>query len=178
MTTGASHPSAPLATTAVLADAAARPGGIGRGLRRALDYLQTRSDIDPESFGYFGYSWGGIAGPIVLVREPRLKTAVILSPSLDPGRIDPSVDPVNWLPRVDTTPVLALTGEFDGAVPLDNARRYYELIGTPEPDKRHVIAPGGHFVPREILIRETLDWFDNYLGPPRSVLASTGGDAE
>ena len=38
MTTSASHPSAPLATTAVLADAAATRGGIGRGLRRSLDY--------------------------------------------------------------------------------------------------------------------------------------------
>jgi hypothetical protein len=141
---------------------------------RALDYLQSRSDIDPESFGYFGYSWGGIAGPIVLAREPRIKAAVFLVPSLD-GRMDPSVDPVNWLPRV-RTPLLEMSGEFDGAVPLDNARRFYELIGTPEPDKRHVIAPGGHFVPREVLIRETLDWFDAYLGPPRSVVASAGGD--
>jgi putative spermidine/putrescine transport system permease protein len=32
------RPSAPLATTAVLADAAARPAGIGPGLRRSLDY--------------------------------------------------------------------------------------------------------------------------------------------
>ena len=38
MTTGASHPSAPLATTAIPADAAATPGGIGLGLRRAVDY--------------------------------------------------------------------------------------------------------------------------------------------
>jgi len=45
---------------------------------------------------------------------------------------------------------------------------YSELIGTPERDKKHVIAPGGHFVPRDVLIRETLDWLDTELGLPRS----------
>jgi pimeloyl-ACP methyl ester carboxylesterase len=69
------------------------------------------------------------------------------------------------LPRVDV-PVLLFNGEFDSIVPLErSARPFFQMLGTPEPDKRHVIAPGGHFVPRERLIRETLDWLDQYLGP-------------
>jgi hypothetical protein len=28
-----------------------------------------------------------------------------------------------------------------------------------------VSAPGGHFIPRQLVIRETLDWLDRYLGP-------------
>ena len=65
-------------------------------------------------------------------------------------------------------PVLLLSGEFDSTAPLENARRYFELLGTRAGDKKHVIAPGGHFVPRDLLVRETLDWLDRYLGPPRS----------
>jgi hypothetical protein len=39
---------------------------------------------------------------------------------------------------------------------------------TPDGDKKYVVAAGGHFVPRDLLVRETLDWLDRYLGPPRS----------
>ena len=60
-----------------------------------------------------------------------------------------------------------LSGEFDSMVPVENAKRYFELIGVKESDKRHHIAPGGHYVPRELLIRETLDWLDRHFGAPR-----------
>jgi pimeloyl-ACP methyl ester carboxylesterase len=76
----------------------------------------------------------------------------------------PEVDPVNALPRV-RVPILMLSGEFDGMVPVGDARRYFELIGAPPEDKRHVIVVGGHFIPRDVVIRETLDWLDKYLGP-------------
>jgi dipeptidyl aminopeptidase/acylaminoacyl peptidase len=57
------------------------------------------------------------------------------------------------------------SGEFDPMVPSDNARRFFELIGTDSTRKRHVVAIGGHFIPRQIVIRETLDWLDRHLGP-------------
>jgi hypothetical protein len=43
----------------------------------------------------------------------------------------------------------------------------FELLGTPAMDKRHVIYEAGHFVPRDQLVKETLDWYDRYLGPVR-----------
>ena len=50
--------------------------------------------------------------------------------------------------------------------PLESsARPLFQLLGTPE--KRHVVAPGGHNVPGDQLIRETLDWYDRWLGPVR-----------
>lgn len=49
-------------------------------------------------------------------------------------------------------------------VPAENARRYFELIGTPPPGKQQVMAVGGHFIPHDLLIRETLAWLDTYLG--------------
>jgi len=41
----------------------------------------------------------------------------------------------------------------------------FELLGTPAADKKHLFYDTGHFVPRNELIRETLDWLDRYLGP-------------
>jgi dienelactone hydrolase len=140
-------------------------------LRRSIDYLETRSDIDSGAVAYFGHSQGGVNAPIALAQEPRLRAGVAYVGFLPVGEFEPSADPLHALPRVKV-PVLLLSGEFDSTAPLDNARRYFDLIGTSEPDKRHVIAPGAHFVPRDVLIRETLDWLDMYLGPPRDALVS------
>jgi formylglycine-generating enzyme required for sulfatase activity/dienelactone hydrolase len=143
-----------------------------KDLRRSLDYLETRADIDREALAYYGYSWGASAGIVSLAHEPRIGVAVLYvgfvpDPGRSPYKEHPEVDPVNALPRVHV-PVLLLNGEFDTAIPPGGDQRVLELLGTPQVDQRHVIAPSGHFVPRETLIRETLDWLDTYLGVPRS----------
>jgi dienelactone hydrolase len=139
-------------------------------LRRSLDYLETRPDIDTSAFGYFGMSQGGVTAPIVLSHEPRLRVAIsyvgFIPAPPPPAVIEPPADTLQALPRV-RVPVLLLSGEFDSTAPLENARRYFALLGTPDGDKKHVVAPGGHFVPRDLLVRETLDWLDRHLGPPR-----------
>ena len=50
---------------------------------------------------------------------------------------------------------------------MANADRYFKLIGVASADKKHVIVPGGHFIPREVVIKESLDWFDTRLGRPK-----------
>jgi formylglycine-generating enzyme required for sulfatase activity/dienelactone hydrolase len=135
-----------------------------KDLRRSIDYLETRPEIDARAIAFFGYSWGGVNGPLALAREPRLRTAVIQVGLLPPMSSTPEVDPVHALPRV-RQPTLMLSGEFDPMVPVANAKRYFALLGAPPADKRQVIAIGGHFIPRDLLIREVLDWLDARLGP-------------
>lgn len=134
-----------------------------KDLRRTIDYLDTRPDIKRSAIGYFGYSWGGVNGPVAMAQEPRIRVGIIDIGLLPPMAATPEVDPVNSLPRV-RVPTLMFSGEFDSMVPKENSARYFSLIGTASPQKRHVIAIGGHFIPRELLIRETLDWLDKYLG--------------
>jgi dienelactone hydrolase len=135
-----------------------------KDLRRTVDYLETRVDVRRGAIGFFGYSWGGVNGPVALAQEPRLRAAVIQIGLLPQMSATPEVDPVNALPRV-RVPLLMFSGEFDPMVPVQNARRYFALIGTPAASKRHIIAVGGHFIQRDLLIRETLSWLDSYLGP-------------
>jgi dienelactone hydrolase len=135
-----------------------------KDLRRTIDYLETRPDIDTRTLAFFGYSWGGVNGPLALAHEPRLRTAIINIGLLPRMPDTPEVDPVNALPRV-RQPTLMFSGEFDPMVPVDNARRYFALLGAPAADKRHVLVVGGHFIPRDTLIRETLDWLDRHSGP-------------
>ena len=41
----------------------------------------------------------------------------------------------------------------------------YNLFGTPLKDKKIIVYEAGHRVPRIELIKETLAWYDKYLGP-------------
>ena len=48
-----------------------------RDFGRAIDYLETRSDIDRARLAFYGVSAGGDAGVILTALEPRLKTSVL-----------------------------------------------------------------------------------------------------
>jgi dienelactone hydrolase len=134
-----------------------------KDIRRTIDYLETRRDIDAGSLAFFGYSWGGLNGPITLAQEDRFKTAIISVPVMRSMPAIPDVEPLNSLPRIQV-PTLVLSGEFDGLAGRDLAITYFDLIGLPADQKKHVIALSDHFIPRDLLIRESLDWLDRYLG--------------
>ncbi len=133
--------------------------------RRTVDYLETRPDIDVQRLAYFGYSWGGYMGAIIPAVEPRLQVSVLYVAGLLAQRARPEVEPLHYLPRV-TLPTLMLSGRYDHFYPVETAQRpLFELLGTPESDKVWHVYEGGHNVPRTVLISETLDWLDKYLGP-------------
>jgi pimeloyl-ACP methyl ester carboxylesterase len=72
---------------------------------------------------------------------------------------------LNYLPRV-TIPVLQFNGRYDTDFRFEtSAKPFFALIGTPAADKKHVVEPTGHFVPRPVIVGETLNWLDKYLGP-------------
>jgi dienelactone hydrolase len=138
-----------------------------KDLRRSIDYLGTRADIDTSRVAYFGVSWGGYLGGLMPAVEPRFKAVVLLVAGLEYQRALPEADPINFLPRV-TMPVLMLNGQYDHYFPVETAQRpMFRLLGTPPDRKRQVIAEGGHFVPRTQVVKETLDWLDRYLGVVR-----------
>jgi hypothetical protein len=59
-----------------------------------------------------------------------------------------------------------LNGRSDYFYPLETSQLpLYRSLGTPAQDKRHVLFDSGHLLPRNEVIRETLDWLDRYLGP-------------
>jgi hypothetical protein len=41
----------------------------------------------------------------------------------------------------------------------------FRLLGTAEPDKRHIKFNTGHIPALQDVTRETLNWLDHYLGP-------------
>jgi eukaryotic-like serine/threonine-protein kinase len=135
--------------------------------RRTLDYLSTRAEFDSTRFGYMGFSWGGLHGGMMPAIEKRIKASVLYVAGLMMERARPEADAFNFLPRVKS-PVLMLNGRHDFFFPIETSQRpFFQHLGTPAADKKQLIYDGGHDVPRTELIRETLGWFDRYLGPVR-----------
>jgi dienelactone hydrolase len=136
--------------------------------RRSLDYLETRSDIRLDEVGYYGLSWGARMGSLVLAQDPRLRAGVFVSGGFSPGDTPAEVDPLNFAPRV-TVPVLMLNGDHDYIFEVELSQKpLFRFLGSPADRKKHLVFPGGHGVfieRRSQVIRETLDWFDRYLGP-------------
>jgi len=136
-----------------------------KDLARSIDYLETRADINTDKLAYYGVSWGGQMGAIMCAIEKRFKVAVLYVAGLSFRRSLPEVDGFNFVSRIKI-PVLMLNGRYDHYFPLESSQKpMFQLLGAPQEHKRLVIYETGHFVPRNQLIRETLDWLDRYLGP-------------
>lgn len=135
-----------------------------KDIGRTIDYLETRTDILPDKLGYFGWSWGGFMGGIIPAIETRIKAIVLHVGGMEMNKALPEVDQINFLPRV-YQPILMLNGKHDMFFPVDASQKpMFNFLGTPSKDKKIIIYDAGHTVPRDELIKESLFWYDKYLG--------------
>jgi class 3 adenylate cyclase/dienelactone hydrolase len=135
-----------------------------KDLGRTLDYLETRKDMQMDKVGYVGWSWGGFMGGIIPAIETRIKAIVLnvggmcMTPSL------PEVDQINFLPRIKQ-PVLMLNGKHDMYFPVETSQKpMFNFLGTAPEHKKLILYDVGHLVPRTDFVKESLAWFDKYLG--------------
>jgi len=136
-----------------------------KDLGRSIDYVESRKDLDATRIAYYGLSWGGTMGAIMPAVEHRIKANILYVAGLEFQRALPEVDQINYIGRV-RQPTLILNGELDFFFPAEASQRpMFELLGTPAADKKRLVFPGGHSVPRTEMIKESLDWLDRYLGP-------------
>ena len=136
-----------------------------KDIGRTIDYLETRSDIQPDKIGFLGWSWGGFMGGIMPAVEKRMKAIVLNVGGMEMQKALPEADQINFLPRI-TQPVLMLNGKHDMYFPVETSQKpMFNLLGTPKEDKKIVIYESGHLVPRTEFVKETLLWYDKYLGP-------------
>ncbi|MGQ0733636.1 MAG: bifunctional serine/threonine-protein kinase/formylglycine-generating enzyme family protein [Acidobacteriota bacterium] len=138
-----------------------------KDVRRTVDYLEARTDIDRSRIAFVGNSWGAAMAPVYLAMEPRVKVAVLIVGGFYVQRAAPEVEAINFAPRV-RIPVLMLNGRFDFFLPEDTTQiPMFQLLGAPGADKRRVVYDTGHNIPRPELIRESLDWLDKYFDKPK-----------
>ncbi|MHC4573034.1 MAG: protein kinase domain-containing protein [Planctomycetota bacterium] len=141
---------------------------LSKDLRRSIDYLETRDDIDIGKLAYFGLSWGAALGPIMMATEDRFKAGIFLIGGLYSGERHPAADAANFAPRVKV-PTLMINGRDDYFFPYEMSQKpLFNLLGTPLGKKRHIVYPGGHSATWEYrpkCQKNILDWLDHYLGP-------------
>jgi len=135
-----------------------------KDFRTSIDYLETRNDINTNKLAYYGMSWGAVLAPIVSAVESRVKTNIILSGGLG-SKHRPEVMPTNFLSRVKI-PTLMLNGRYDSIFSLNKSiKPMFDMLGTPESDKKLVLFESDHVPPRNEMIKEILGWLDVQFGP-------------
>jgi serine/threonine protein kinase/predicted esterase len=135
-------------------------------VRRSVDYLETRPDIDRNKLAYLGVSQGSADGLIFVALEDRFKTAIFLDGGFFLTPTLPAMNQVNFAPRVKI-PILMVNGRYDFTFSFDRAQEpMFRMLGTPTADKRHIVLETPHDVSqdRPDLSRAVLAWLDKYLG--------------
>jgi dienelactone hydrolase len=135
-----------------------------KDLGRTLDYLETRPEIARDKMAFMGVSWGAQMGAILPAVEPRLRAVLLIVGGFNLQKALPEVEPINFAPHI-TAPTLMLNGKYDFFYPTATSQEpMFRFLGAPPDQKRRVVYETGHSIPRNELIKETLDWLDRYLG--------------
>lgn len=102
-------------------------------LRRAVDLLRTRPEVDPARLGFLGFSAGARSGAILSGVEPRIGSFVLISGGADPvsayvrgagpalrEQLIPllrQVDPLRWIRKARPGTIFFQNGKRDEVVP-------------------------------------------------------------
>jgi eukaryotic-like serine/threonine-protein kinase len=98
-----------------------------KDLKRSIDYLETRPDIDSKKLAYTGFSMGAGKGAIIPALEDRLKASILYVGGMGTGS-RPEVDQINYVTRVKI-PTLMLNGKYDMIVPYKTtAKPMFDLV--------------------------------------------------
>jgi cephalosporin-C deacetylase-like acetyl esterase len=138
---------------------------------RALDYLTSRSDVDPERIGCTGCSGGGTLTTYISALDPRVKVAapacymnsfrtLFAGPVGDseqsfPNFLSSGLDQTDYVELFAPKPWLIASTQEDFFTPAgakqvyEEARGWYRIFDA-EDRIQWVVGPGGHGTPREV----------------------------
>jgi dienelactone hydrolase len=139
-------------------------------LRRAVDLLRARADVDDDRIAYLGYSYGAAMGGLLAGAEHRIAAFVLMSGdggliehfsgredrsgplfALSPARRKAwlaamrPIEPLTWVKRA-TAPILFLSGRRDHLVPPRDAARYQRAAPQPKEIRWY---DSDHFLPAQ-----------------------------
>ena len=143
-------------------------------LRRAVDFIYSRDELDNERIGYFGISLGGIIGTIFCSVDKRVKVPVIV---LAGGNLNlmfrmhafseetkdflSIIDPINFVGMISPRPLLMINAGNDDVVPPVTSKLLYKAAGKP---KEIIWYPTKHHdLPVDKAYQDGIHWFDEYL---------------
>ena len=132
-------------------------------LRRGIDFLQTRPEIDPQRIAVLGGSMGGWIGSVLAAVEPRIKSTVLTVPATDFGTEQTPagqvVNSTNFFPRI-AGPLLVVNALKDVPLRLARARELIELVPG---HKKLIEYDHEHYLPPDEYSGEILQWLGENL---------------
>ena len=130
-----------------------------RDYRRAVDYLETRPDVDKARIGVIGYSMGGTQTFLLTGVEPRIKAAVAVATPAEKSKWSP-VAPQNFVRGIGQRPFLTIIGRADPLCPLEIAQALQLLIESNVKDQ--VLFEAGHKLPADY-VGHAVGWIKKHL---------------
>lgn len=155
-------------------------------LRRAIDLLMARPDVDPERIAYLGVSYGGAMGGLLAGIENRLQAYVLvvgdgglvthvtnpenltmpLNEFFEDYRawIDDmwSIEPIHYVNHASSTPLLFQNAVRDQYVNVGDAIRYQDMASEP----KHVIwYDSEHWPLPDEAVTDSAKWLQQFIGP-------------
>jgi uncharacterized protein len=160
-------------------------------LRRGIDYLNTRPEIDHAHIGLMGFSLGALIGGVLAGVDSRVCAVILVSGGGNLGEIlvdlakdDPRIgklyppflsttdpialeqslaldDPLNFVAHISPRPLLMEHGRLDKVILPDNAEALFEAAQRP---KQIVWYPNaGHIPPPFDLYPSVSEFLDKYM---------------
>lgn len=155
-------------------------------LRRAIDLLMARPDVDPERIAYLGVSYGGAMGGLLAGIDHRPKAYVLIvgdggfvTHQTNPANLTMSLDefaeehktwidamwpiePIHYVSHASPTPLLFQNALRDQYVNVEDATRYQDTASEP----KHVIwYDSEHWPLPDEVIMDSVKWLQQFIGP-------------
>ncbi len=167
-------------------------------LRRAIDFLQTRSDVDPTKIGYLGVSMGGMLGAVLggvesriscfflavpggglvnvakhIDQYPNLKArfAVAITPEVF-HRIEAIadvIDPIYFVGGILPRPLMITVGIHDELIPAEMSTALVEASHASQDQVKRVNS--GHIPPPGVIALDIVTFFSEHLGKQQRISA-------
>ena len=133
-------------------------------LRRGLDYLETRNDIDSKKIAFFGPSAGATVGLILTAVDRRYASIILHGAGIRKSDTQwiAEANLVNFAPHI-RGPIFLLQGRYDESFAWKTeAEPLYKLLREP---KRLILYEGGHVPSLELFATTVHRSLDETLGP-------------
>ncbi len=153
--------------------------------RRAVDFLESRTEIDESRIGLLGGSMGGILGTLLAAVEERIRASVLMlaggnwkiiasksehrdaralrgvDVNMDTmADIMAPVDPLKFVDLISPRPVLFQLGRRDRIVPAETGEILFQAAGEPKEVDWY---DSGHGLPLEKVVPRVISWLQTNL---------------